>query len=71
MGNLLKLLALVAFIAVILGAGWLYHKFHSIGIAGLGSIVADIRAGVDPIHAIDTVTSPRVQAQVAKISKTP
>lgn len=66
--NILKLLALTALIAGCFGALWLYEKFHSVGIAGLASVVSDIRAGVNPIQAIDTITSPRIQKKVAAIA---
>lgn len=65
--NILKLLALVAVVALGLLCGLAYLKFHSVGIAGLASVVKDIKAGVDPIHALDTVTSPRIQAKVSDL----
>lgn len=65
--NILKLLALVAVIAVGLLCGLAWLKFHSVGISGLASVVKDIKAGVDPIHALDTVTSPRIQAKVSDL----
>lgn len=63
--NLLKLLALSAIIALILAGGWLWRHLHSVGISGLKSVVTDIRAGIDPIHALDTVTTPLIQQKVA------
>lgn len=66
--NLVKFLVLTALIAVCLLMLYLYLKFHSVGINGLASIVSDIRAGVDPVHAIDTVTNPATQAAIAAIA---
>lgn len=69
--NLLKLLALVAVIAIGFAALWGWLKMHSVGIEGLKSAVTDIRAGVDPIHAIDTITTPRIQKKVAAFALPP
>lgn len=45
----------VSVVAVIgLSALWIYSKLRSVGPGALGGIMADIRAGVDPVHAFDT-----------------
>lgn len=50
-------------------AGWGYAKIYGIGHGTLGAIAADIRAGADPLQAIDTHTAPRLHARVKRAAK--
>ena len=58
-----------AAVAVLLGAGWIYAKVYSIGPHTLGQVAADIRAGANPLAALDTHLAPRLHAQVRRAAK--
>lgn len=58
-------LALAALVVLAL-AGWAYAKFFGISPATLGRIAAEVRAGVNPIAAMDTHLAPWTQRAVRK-----
>lgn len=59
-------LAIVAMLA--LGA-FAYTRIYGIHTSSMGSIIADIRAGVNPVQAIDTHLGPRLHARVQKAAR--
>lgn len=56
----------VAFLAL---AAFAYAKIFGVGVGTLGSIAADIRAGRDPLGAMDTHLGPRLHARVRRAAK--
>jgi len=57
-------------LAVVLGAGWLWLKFHSVGIAGLGQLAADLKTpGVNPLAVLDAIVDRRLHAKVSRAAK--
>ncbi len=54
---------------VLLVAGVVYLKIFGITRATAGNIVADIRAGVDPIQSFDTHLAPWMHAEINKASR--
>ena len=48
---------------------WVYGKIYGITPATLGTVVADIRSGVNPIQALDTNLAPWMHARVALAAK--
>lgn len=56
-------------IAVMLLAAWLYAKIYNISPNLVGKMVADMRAGVPGIQAVDTYLAPRFLSPVRKASK--
>jgi prepilin-type N-terminal cleavage/methylation domain-containing protein len=61
-------MALGAVVALLV-AGFIYVKIYSITPASLGSIVADIRTGSNPIQAIDTHLGPRLHGRVQRAAR--
>ena len=57
-------LAAVAAVAL-----WLFSKFYSVSPSSIGSIIADIRNGVDATTAFDTHTSPLLHKHIARATK--
>ncbi len=49
-----------------LSALWIYSKLRSVGPGTLGKIMADIRAGVDPVHAFDTYINASLHPAIKK-----
>lgn len=56
-------------LALLFLVGWIYSKVMGISPATLGLMAADIRAGVQPLHAMDTHLAPRFHAKVKRFSK--
>ena len=56
-------------VALLLLAGWVYSRIYSIGPDTLGRIAADVRAGANPIAAMDLHLAPRLHAAVRRASK--
>lgn len=61
-------MAMAAVIAL-LAAGAAYLKIYSISPGSIGNIAADIRAGINPLHAIDTHLGPRLHARVQRAAR--
>jgi hypothetical protein len=57
---------LIALLAV---AGWLYLKFNSVGIPTLGKFAADVRAGTNPIAALDAIVDQRHHAKIERFAR--
>lgn len=60
--------------ALILAAGfaglWIYRNIYSVSTNTLGKVVADIRAGTDPIQALDTNINANLHASIKQASLT-
>lgn len=56
-------------IILILAGLFAYAKIYGIHTDSVGSIIADIRSGVNPIQAIDTHLGPRLHARVQKAAR--
>lgn len=67
-GQLWRGLGILAVIAILIGCLWLYAKFYGISTGTLGKVVADIRGGGDPIHALDTNLAPWLHSKVRTAS---
>lgn len=59
----------IGVVALIALVAWGYVKMYSITPASLGGVVADIRAGMNPISAIDTALAPRLHKTVRRAAK--
>lgn len=56
-------------IAALAVAGWIYTKVYSIGPETIGRVAADVRAGINPIAALNTHLAPRLHARVRRAAK--
>lgn len=56
-------------VALVAGGLWLYVKMTRLSPGRLAEAVTDIRAGTDPVRALDNVTSPWEQAIVSRLAK--
>lgn len=56
-------------VCVLLGGLWLYARFFSITPASLGAAMAGVRAGENPISAIERVTAPWLHSRIHTAAK--
>lgn len=56
-------------LAILALAAFIYAKVYGISTASAGRIAADIRAGSDPLRALDTHLAPRLHARVRRAAK--
>ncbi len=64
-------IVMLAGIAALAFAAWIWFRIHSIGPGSLGKILHDLKAGIDPTTAFDEATNhrPALQRAIAKARK--
>jgi hypothetical protein len=59
-----------AVLALLFLAGWVWLKFHSVGIGHLGQLAADLKTpGVNPLAALDAIVDHRLHDKVKRAAK--